>query len=123
MANAVRDDMKELYAIEAELKQVNAKARQLRARKKELTNRILEHLDETDGPGYQYHELQVVRKPGTTHSRLKKGEKKNNIIQALEESGISEPEKVYEAITNASKGEAKEQSKLVVKMGLPVIDG
>ena len=49
----------------------------------------------------------------------KKKEKEDSILQALEESGVSDPKKVYSAITQAMIGEEKHVTKLKVKQSIP----
>ena len=117
----VAEDMKELGNIITELKNINMKAKELRGRKKELESTILNYLESVDQPGLKYHELVVLRSESTIHTRLKKKEKQDNIIKTLEEHGVDDAEKVYEALSKAGVGEAQTKSKLRVKTVLPEV--
>jgi cell division septum initiation protein DivIVA len=117
----VADDMKELDKIVAELKVLNAKAKDLRTRKKELEGKILEYLEQMDSPGLKFNQLVVLKTDSTTHTRMKKAEKKESIIKALEEQGIQDAEKVYDSICKAGVGEEKTARKLKVKTVLPEV--
>ena len=117
----VREDMSELKLIMAELKITNAKAKELRTRKKELETQLLEYLDETESPGLKFQELEVRRTETVTHARMKKQDKKLNIVQVLEEKGVENAEEVYKAIVAAGVGEAATQQKLRIKHTLPEI--
>lgn len=117
----VAEDMKELSKIVSELKITNTKAKELRTHKKELESKILEYLESTDQPGLKYHELVVLKSESTIHTRLKKKEKQDSIIKILEENGVEDAEKLYEAVSKAGIGEAQTKAKLKVKTVLPEI--
>lgn len=117
--SAIQEDMRQLDKIVSELKVINAKAKELRSMKKELEAKILEYLETTSTPGLKLNDLIVVRAESTTHQKLKKKEKQDAIITALEENGINEPETVYKTIIQAMTGEKQSQYKLKVSTAKP----
>src|ERR1700677_3512040 len=100
----VSEVMKELHAIVAELKVVNANAKALRARKKDLESKVLAYLEDVDSPGLKFKDLIVTRSESVTHARLKKKEKQELAIKALEAKGVEDAEHVYQAIAQAAVG-------------------
>jgi len=121
MAVNVSESMKELSKLVLELKTMNAKAKDLRSRKKELEANILEYLESSEQPGIKYKELIVLKTETTTHTRLKKKEKQDNMIKVLEENGVEDAQKVYETIAKSLLGEEQTKSKLKVKMSVPEV--
>lgn len=115
MSTAIQAQMQELNSVVTELKAVNARAKELRERKKTLEKGILDWLVINDRPGCMFEELIVLRKETTTHSRMKKKEKQERILTALEDGGVSNPDKVLESINKAMAGEEQTETKLSVK--------
>lgn len=116
MSTVIQDQMQELESVENELKLINTKAKELRERKKTLTKSITEWLIETDRPGVMFGGLVVLRKESTTHSKLKKKEKQERAITALEERGIADAQKIFEIMSTAMVGEELQETKLKIKL-------
>ena len=119
MATQIANDMKELKAIIAETKKLTETLKELRSRKKDLENNILQYLEENEQPGVKYQELIVLRNEKTTYTKKKPKDKEKDIVRVLEENGISDPQKVYQMIGEASKGEEIQVNKLRIKQSVP----
>jgi hypothetical protein len=115
----VAEDMRELNQIVNELKIIATKSKELRSRKKELELQILQYLESTDAPGLKFKELVVLKTEHTTRTRLKKKEKQENMFKILEDNGVVEVQKVYDAICKSGIGQEKIAPKLKVKTVLP----
>lgn len=119
--NTVASHMAELKDIVSQVKQLNHQLKDLRDRKKILESKILEYLESTDAPGLKFQELIVMKSDSTTHTRKKKKDKEESVIQALESNGVTDSKKVYDDITRALVGEQKQVTKLRVKQSIPEI--
>lgn len=115
-STVIQDEMKELKAVEAQLKSLMEKTRGLKSRKKELTASILDWLVKTDRPGCMYEELVVLRGEGKSKCAMKKKEKEAAAIKVLEDQGIQQPERLYESMKMAMTGEREMEPKLSIKL-------
>ena len=117
----VSDDMRELSKLVVELKSMTIKTKELRARKKELMFKIQQYIETSGVPGLKFNELVVMPAESTTHKRLKKKEKEERIVKALEDSGIQNPEEIYTTICKASIGDEIISATLRIKTVLPEV--
>jgi hypothetical protein len=115
-STVIQDEMKELKAVEAQLKTLSEQSKELKSRKKELTASILDWLVKTDRPGCMYEELVVLRGEGKSRCPLKKKEKEAAAIRVLEEQGVQQPERLFETMKNAMTGEREMEPKLSIKL-------
>lgn len=115
-STVIQDEMKELKAVEAQIKSLSEKTKELKSRKKELTASILDWLVKTDRPGCMYEELVVLRGEGKARSQMKKKEKEAAAIRVLEEQGVQQPERLYESLKTAMAGEREMEPKLSIKL-------
>lgn len=114
----IRSDMSELSEIVKELKEIASRGKKLRARKVALVERIERWLEENDQHGIRFKELKVIRKERKIRPTLKKEEKEIAMLKVLEEHGISQSEKILEALKES--GFKNEQVKTSLKVSIDV---
>lgn len=113
----IKSDVNELKKIQDELKRMNEVMKPLRKRKKEIEDNILDYM-KTNGKqglqGIKLNDLEIVAVEKKVHQKLKKSEKENTAVQLLQQSGVTNPRKLYHDLEEMLKG--KEESKQALKM-------
>jgi hypothetical protein len=82
---------------------------------------MIEYLDSSGLPGVKYRELVVLKKESTTHARLNRKSKEENMIKTLQNLGVNEPEKALDLIKKSTVGEQKVTTKLKIQHTIPEI--
>jgi hypothetical protein len=123
MAEIVRSDMSTLRNIINEIKELDNQQKNIRERlkqlkedKKELENKLIMYIDDNDIPGIRYHNVLITPKEVKVSKRLKKQEKEANMLQILEENGVSDPKKVLSEFTLANKSYSEMKNSLDIQV-------
>ena len=107
-------DIKEIKNIEIELKRLAQLSKSLRNKKKELEERILTFLNDTNHEAIKCDQLIAVNKEKKCRERKKKDEKDRDILEILQQAGVSRPEEILYEIKDSIKGTAKKVQTLKV---------
>jgi hypothetical protein len=115
---SIKEDMRELEGINSEIKNLNAQLKELRISKKNAEERIIAFLTEKDLPGFKdpKKNISVVLLEKEIRSRKKENEKKQDLIDILEEfrSKKIRADDMVKDIQEALKG--PRSSKTVIKI-------
>lgn len=113
---SIQSIVDELYAVENEIKRLNALAKPFRQRKAELHTKISEYLKAKDQPGLKHKDKAIIIEQKEVYSKKPKQEKESDIKKLLENYNIRDSEKFFQELDMAKKGEFQEiKDKIVVK--------
>ena len=113
----IKADVTELKKIQEELKRMGEVMKPLRKRKKEIEENILNYMKSNGKQGLQgikLNDMEIVAVEKKTHQKLNKSEKESTGVQLLQQSGVTNPRKVYHDLQEMLKG--KEDTKQALKM-------
>jgi hypothetical protein len=103
--NDIRQDLKELSNIIEESKRLMDELNTLRGRKKELEQRLIEYLQNTDEVGLKYESFIFIPKDKKIRKKLKKKERDEAAVRVLGDYGVEQPKEAYVKLMDAMKGE------------------
>jgi hypothetical protein len=112
---SIKGFVEELEKIEAEIKINNKKNFILRKRMKEIKENIADFLREKDQVGLKYNGRAIILETVEKRVPKKKKEKEASILSLLEELGIDEPDKAYQQLLDAQKGDSIEKHNVKIK--------
>ncbi len=105
MAARIKAEITELKNIGQEIKRLNAALVPLRQRKKLLEASILTYMKQGNGLStINLSNVQISQVEKTTRERMTKSEKDGTAIQLLQQSGVANPTKTYNALKEMTKG-------------------
>jgi hypothetical protein len=105
MAARIKAEITELKNIGQEIKRLNAALLPLRQRKKLLEASILTYMKQGNGLStINLSNVQISQVEKTTRERMTKSEKDGTAIQLLQQSGVVNPAKTYNALKEMTKG-------------------
>jgi hypothetical protein len=108
--------MKKLKDIDGEIKRSNDHISKLKDEKTKVEENLQKIMEEWGLPGFKYMDLTVVAKDYKKRLPLKKNEKLQRGINALEEAGIHNGEEILPKILESMKGEIIVTKKLSRKI-------
>jgi hypothetical protein len=114
-AQQVQCDMRELKAVNAEIKRLQGELTQFRIKKLELEKSIQEYLEKTDELGIKYQDLVIVRTSRKKREKKTIEEKEHDVIQLLQSKGITNADETYEQIIEAMRGKTMKVPSLKIK--------
>lgn len=103
--NDIRQDLKELSNIIEESKRLGEQLSVLRDRKRELEQRLIEYLQNTDEVGLKYESFIFIPKDKKIRKKLKKKERDEAAVRVLGDYGVDQPKEAYEKLLDAMKGD------------------
>jgi hypothetical protein len=112
---SIQGRVNELSSIKSELTSLRKRATNLRKRSKNIEQEIEDYLESKDQPGMKYKGMAIIRENKIVNKPKHKNDQKADTISILEKHGVDSPEKVYEELIQARKGEIIEKSKLKIK--------
>jgi hypothetical protein len=105
MSVKVVGELRELKNINTELKRLNAECKNLRLKKREIEDNIKAYLEREKQEGVKYEDIIVLAREKTTHRRLKKKERDEKLLSAINELGVSDSTEALETIKESLRGE------------------
>lgn len=102
---AIREDLRELSNIIEETKRVFDTLKKLRERKKELEQRLIDYLQNTEEVGLKYESFIFIPKDKKIRKKLKKSERDEKAVQVLQDYGVEQPKEAYVKLIEAMKGD------------------
>jgi uncharacterized membrane protein YgaE (UPF0421/DUF939 family) len=114
-AAQIAGDMNEMKSINVEIKRLSDQIKRLKERKKELDENILEYLKDKDSEALRYKDMLVISKEKKHREKKKKVERENDILNVLQQAGISDSVKVLDGIKSALRGKEKMVNCLKIK--------
>ena len=114
-AAQIAGDMNEMKSINVEIKRLSDQIKRLKERKKELDENVLEYLKEADSEALRYKDMLVISKEKKHREKKKKVERENDILNVLQQAGVSDSVKVLDGIKSALRGKEKTVSCLKIK--------
>ena len=115
MAARIRQDMKELKALDTEIKRINFQVRKLREKKKILEDNIKGYMLKNNIPQLQYENYIVSQQDSVSHVRKGKIQKSEDIERVLSNMGILDTKRAAEEVLKATQGDEKTQTKIKIK--------
>lgn len=112
---SIKGTVQELEQIEAEIKRNNERNRELRSRVKQLKADITDYLSSKGQDGMKYNGRAIIVERKEKRPPRKKNEKRYEAISVLEAAGVEDPDKLYDQIMDAHKGDPIEQLNLKFK--------
>ena len=109
---SIKGTVLELENLQAEIKRNNLRNRELRKRSKVLHDEITDYLKNQGQDGMKYNGRAIVVERKERRPARKKDEKRYEAISVLEAAGVDDPDKIYDQILDAHKGDPVEQYKL-----------
>lgn len=112
---SIKGFVEELEKIEAEIKMNNKKNSVLRKRMKDIKENIAEFLREKDQIGLKHNGRAIILETVEKRIPKKKKEKEESVLSLLEQLGVDEPEKAYQQLLEAQKGESISKHNVKIK--------
>ncbi len=103
----IKTDINELKEINKEIKRLNDTIRPLRQRKKQLEEDILTYMNQNKNKNLttiKMSDIEIMAIEKVKHERINKTEKESTAIQLLQQSGVTNPRKVYSDLQSMLKG-------------------
>lgn len=111
---SIQGDYLQLQRINTEIKRLNSVLKDLRNSRNKVKERIKEYLYSINQPGFQYKGEAVIlkKKPKRTTKPAKL--RQEDTIRILERLGLEHPEKAWQEIEDARKGDTVEDEDVVI---------
>lgn len=106
--------VKELEAINAEIRRNNTANQKLRSRSAVLEEGISSYLQNNNQPGFKYKGKKFVMEEKTKFKRQTKKDKEEEVTKLLKELGVRDAKSAYTRLQQAQKGEEVEIKKLTI---------
>ena len=112
---SIRSYVDELNSVKNEIKRNNEVNKKLRLRKKELEDEIADYLRNKEQNGLKYKGQAIILENKEKRKSKKKKQKELDVINLLQNLGLSQPEIVYEQILEVQKDEPILEQKIKIK--------
>jgi len=106
----IEGPLKEMVAIDKELKMLRNKQSELRKRMKCLKEEVVQYLDEVNKPGIRYGNIEVRKATKRVRAKKSKSSKEEDGCDILKHYGIVQPERVLKDVLEAMRGEPDTES-------------
>jgi hypothetical protein len=112
---SITTDVRELESLNLEIKRISGRARDLRKKAKIVEGRIIHYLKSKGDVGAKFGKKAIVLENKSRRTIKRKSDREIQALHILESQGVSDPEKVLQAILESRKGDTEEVQKLMFR--------
>jgi predicted transcriptional regulator len=114
--NNIAESVSRLKVVGQKIKELNLALKEYRKEKNELDEHIIEYLQQHDQPGLKQQDFVVIAENKKSRTRKKKSEKQEAAMEVLKRAGVTDPQKVWGDIVEATRGSQRQVSSLKTRI-------